>query len=423
MNPLIQTAKIAIQKAKPVYAALSLAFAVLALGGIATQASDEHGHAGETHEEPVKGPHRGRLLQDGDFAVELAIFERGVPPEYHAWATLNGKAIAPKDWQLQVELTRLGGKKDAFSFAPQQDFLRGNGEVSEPHSFDVMVTARYQNRQHQWKFPSYEGRVQLSAALAKQAGITTAIAGAGTLKEQLNAHGQLEPKPELVRQLKARYPGVLRSVQASLGDQVKAGQTLATVEANESLRSYAITAPINGVLVAQSAREGELTGEQPLFTVADYRQLSLRLPAFPQVAAKLAISQPVSLKAGDESVTSSIKAIVPAGDGSPARLALADIPNPDGKLPQGSWVEATVDLAENQVPLRVDNRALQGFRDWQVVFIQVGDTYEIRPLQLGRRDNQFTEVLSGLNAGDRYVVENSYLLKADLEKSGASHDH
>ena len=61
--------------------------------------------------------------------------------------------------------------------------------------------------------------------------------------------------------------------------------------------------------------------------------------------------------------------------------------------------------------------------NWQLVFIQVGDVYEIRPLELGQTDGEFTEVLAGLNAGDSYVVENSYLLKADLEKSGASHDH
>jgi len=66
---------------------------------------------------------------------------------------------------------------------------------------------------------------------------------------------------------------------------------------------------------------------------------------------------------------------------------------------------------------------LQSFRDWTVVFIQIGDTYEIRPLELGRSDGRYTEVLNGLNAGDRYVVENSYLIKADIEKSGASHDH
>ena len=55
--------------------------------------------------------------------------------------------------------------------------------------------------------------------------------------------------------------------------------------------------------------------------------------------------------------------------------------------------------------------------------IQVDDTYEIRPLELGRSDGNLTEVLGGLQAGDRYVVENSYLIKADIEKSGASHDH
>jgi cobalt-zinc-cadmium efflux system membrane fusion protein len=58
-----------------------------------------------------------------------------------------------------------------------------------------------------------------------------------------------------------------------------------------------------------------------------------------------------------------------------------------------------------------------------VVFVRVGDTYEIRPVELGKRDAQQVEVLSGLKAGDQVVVEQSYLVKADIEKSGASHDH
>jgi cobalt-zinc-cadmium efflux system membrane fusion protein len=47
----------------------------------------------------------------------------------------------------------------------------------------------------------------------------------------------------------------------------------------------------------------------------------------------------------------------------------------------------------------------------------------VRPLALGKRDAQRVEVLSGLKAGDQVVVEQSYLVKADIEKSGASHDH
>jgi membrane fusion protein, heavy metal efflux system len=44
-------------------------------------------------------------------------------------------------------------------------------------------------------------------------------------------------------------------------------------------------------------------------------------------------------------------------------------------------------------------------------------------LELGRADATRVEVLAGLEAGARYVTQNSYLIKADIEKSGASHDH
>ena len=44
-------------------------------------------------------------------------------------------------------------------------------------------------------------------------------------------------------------------------------------------------------------------------------------------------------------------------------------------------------------------------------------------LELGRRDGEFVEVLGGLQPGTTYVTNNSYLVKADIEKSGASHDH
>ncbi len=66
---------------------------------------------------------------------------------------------------------------------------------------------------------------------------------------------------------------------------------------------------------------------------------------------------------------------------------------------------------------------LQRFRDFTVVFAQVGDSYEVRMLELGARDGENVEVLGGLKPGTRYVAEQSYLIKADIEKSGASHDH
>jgi len=57
------------------------------------------------------------------------------------------------------------------------------------------------------------------------------------------------------------------------------------------------------------------------------------------------------------------------------------------------------------------------------VFGRYGNDLEARPLELGRSDGKFIEVVSGLNAGEVYAATNSFLIKADLEKSGASHDH
>lgn len=41
----------------------------------------------------------------------------------------------------------------------------------------------------------------------------------------------------------------------------------------------------------------------------------------------------------------------------------------------------------------------------------------------GRRDREWVEVRDGLAPGTLYVTANSYLIKADIEKAGARHDH
>src|SRR5690606_38627801 len=114
--------------------------AILALGaggvfylsqsGRSAGTHDDHGHD-EDHghdaaEEPARGPHGGRLLSDGDFTLELAIFERGVPPEFRAWFSHAGQVVPPSQVRLSVELTRANGVKDTFTFTPEGDYARGH---------------------------------------------------------------------------------------------------------------------------------------------------------------------------------------------------------------------------------------------------------------------------------------------------------
>ena len=119
-------------------------------------------------EEMERGPHRGRMLRDGAFAVEVTIFEEGVEPEFRLYGYRDGKPLASNQFQAVIDLTRLGGKMDRFTFQPQEDFLRGAGVVREPHSFDVKVTASDTAGQHTWSYQSYEGRTTISADAAKR---------------------------------------------------------------------------------------------------------------------------------------------------------------------------------------------------------------------------------------------------------------
>ena len=98
----------------------------------------------------------------------------------------------------------------------------------------------------------------------------------------------------------------------------------------------------------------------------------------------------------------------------------------DNQAADCSWAALSLQRSqwrEREVPLAVKTSALQPFRDFTVVFEQVADTYEVRMLELGETQGEWVEVLGGLEPGAHYVTENSYLIKADVEKSGASHDH
>lgn len=383
-----------------------------------------HGVEGSAAE-AVKGPHNGRLLVDGPFALELAIFETGVPPEYHAWPSSEGKSMPLDEVDLQVELTRLGDKVDRFTFAPQGDYLRGNAVVHEPHSFVVKVTAKYAGKTHLWTFDSFEGRTTIAADIAANAGIVTEVAGPATLVEALTLYGRIAADPAHQREVSARFPGVIRTVAKKAGDRVRAGEVLATVESNESLETYSITAPIAGIVTTRDANPGEHSGDKPMFAITDSSTVTAELSVFPRDRARVRLGAAVRVTLADTDISGEgrIDRIdVHAGENQSvtARVTLA---NPEGRFLPGNFATATVNAGEHTVPLAVKTSALQPFRDFTVVFEQVGETYEVRMLELGDERGEWVEVKGGLAPGARYVTGNSYVIKADIEKSGASHDH
>ncbi len=379
----------------------------------------------QTTEEPEKGPHRGRLLKDDSFIVELSIFETGVPPEFRVWITDKGQAVKPSDVTLNIKLTRLGGVEDNINFRVQSDFLRGDMEIVEPHSFVVMVNAQYKGQTHQWQYDNFEGRTAIEPKVAEALEIGTSIAGPALLKETVAVYGKLTSHPNNSREISARFQGAIKRVHVSFGQKVKKGQSLATVESNESLKSYTIFSPISGVIRQQQAHSGEHTKDRVLFSIVDHSVLMAELAIFPSDRHRIALGAKVlvTIKGLDQPVSAVIKQIDTVTQANQSVLVRAELSNKNEQLVAGSFVSADIEVAEFQVPLAVKRSGLQGFRDFTVVFVKIGNEYEVRMLELGRVAGEWIEVLGGLKVGAEYVSENSYIIKADIEKSGAVHDH
>lgn len=406
-----------------------LALALTACGGPAG-GSQEHGHehgGDHGHDDEPEGPNGGRLLTDGDVTIEIRIVDQANnPPRFRAWVTQNGKPLTGSIEQLAVRTERLGGEAEGFELVAKDGAFSSIGGVREPHSFKVKVSARIGGRNLEWAFDSFEGRVSIDTASAKEAGITTAPVGAATVRQTVQAPGVVRPRESGRAQVIARFPGVIKAVRVDAGDRVAAGAVLATIDSNASLSTYPVTAPISGTIITHAATVGAAVADQPLFEIANTDVLQVDLSLFGAAVRQIKTGAKVKVQRlfDDVLVETEIVLVLPDVDvSSQSVVAQALVKNTDGLWRPGVAVQAEIELSRADVPLAVPVEALQTWRDMTVVFIRVGDIYEVRPVSLGRRDRERVEILSGVQSGDEVVIGQSYLIKADIEKSGATHDH
>src|SRR3546814_1871678 len=86
----------------------------------------------------LTGEHGGRLLQQDGYTVELAMAEDGAPPRFQAWLYEDGEPLPASSGKVEVRVTRLGGRTESYTLAPQEDgSLAAAKTVAEPHSFEV----------------------------------------------------------------------------------------------------------------------------------------------------------------------------------------------------------------------------------------------------------------------------------------------
>jgi cobalt-zinc-cadmium efflux system membrane fusion protein len=268
--------------------------------------------------------------------------------------------------------------------------------------------------------------VAMTDAQVAAAGIELLTAGPRELHDVLRLNGLIQPNQEALMKATPRFPGVIRSMRKRLGDQVKAGEVLATVESNQSLTTYELKAPIDGTVIDRDGTLGEFASEQkPLFTVADLSTMWVDFSVYRRDFSRVRLGDAVAIDVGDGGplIEARIDYVSPLGTSdTQSSIARAVVANA-GRLRPGLFVTGRVVLSAKPVEVAVRTSALQSLEGKNVVFVRNGGKFEPREVELGSRDQDWVEVPFGVLPGDVYAGRNSFIIKAELGKSGAAHEH
>lgn len=272
-----------------------------------------------------------------------------------------------------------------------------------------------------------EGVVQMSDAKVAAAGIEILTATPGTLRNSIILNGILQPNQEALVQVTPRFPGVVREIKKRIGDTVEKGELLAKIESNQSLTVYEMRAPISGTVIDRQISLGEYASEQkPAFIVADISTVWVDLSVYRRDLPRVRIGDTVQIDVGDGGtpIEAKLSYVSPVGSSdTQSALVRAVVANDGMRLRTGLFVSARLILSAKQVPVAVKGTALQTVENKNVVFVRNGEKFETREVEIGSRDFENVEIVFGLMDGDRYAAKNSFVVKAELGKSEASHDH
>lgn len=193
--------------------------------------------------------------------------------------------------------------------------------------------------------------------------------------------------------------------------------------------TFGLRSPIAGTVLERNIVRGQMVDPAtPAYRIANVSTLWLTVHAFERDAVRINKGAAARLSfaalPGEE-----FRGVVGLVGGQVSKESRTvpiriDVRNQGGRLRPGMSGSAAVPVGASKNPvLTVPVVAVQRVRnEWCVFLPKDASTFEIRKIGRGRDLGGEVEVLSGLRAGEKVVVEGAFLLKSQAEKGEAGHD-
>jgi RND family efflux transporter MFP subunit len=178
--------------------------------------------------------------------------------------------------------------------------------------------------------------------------------------------------------------------------------------ARQQLKDTAVVAPLDGVVQEKRTSVGEyLAAGAPVVNIVRMDPLRLRAEIPERESHSIRSGQDVRvIIEGDTTVyLGKIMRLSPViAEQNRMLLVEADVRN-NGRLRPGSFARAEIVTNEAKMAVTVPNNAIVTFAGIEkVIVVQNGKAVE-RPVTTGRRNEEFTEVVSGLSLGEKVIVD------------------
>ena len=275
------------------------------------------------------------------------------------------------------------------------------------------------------------GGEEMAAELSDEAmeisGIKVETAGPSVIQKILRLRGEITVNRDRFVKIGARYPGTITRVLKDIGDKVKSNEVLASIESSSARVNFDIRSGIEGVIVEKDAvRGGYANSTESLFTIVDLRTVWVELYVSHLESDLISEGNEIHIRnvdTGDSAVTKVFYVAPQVDPDTQAVLVRGSLENASNQWRPGSFVEAEIFTHKGEAVVTVRKEAIHDLNGVTVVFVRDGDRFVAKPVKVGNMDNSLAEIREGMGASAAYASENSFIVKAELLKASAGHEH
>ena len=189
---------------------------------------------------------------------------------------------------------------------------------------------------------------------------------------------------------------------------------LSRKQAENALNNSRLTAPISGIISQVNIRQGELYGSSalPAVVLTDLNSFHMTVLVDEIDVRQVQVGQTVRLSLDalpDADISGSVTSVSPTARdvGGVVAYEVEIVPDPtDAPLRAGMSATAIITTAEVDNVLLVPNRYIQLDRESGRAFVQklVGGVPTLQEIDMGLRNDRFTQVMAGLRDGDSIAL-------------------